>query len=137
MFEELLAKQAIAQGNISDAEQEADQAELIGDMRPVTGDLNLDTYPADEPEVGPFEAMADYITAMGRAILTIDPPDHVAIIAVRAATSLLPVIRDQRRVNDDIIQVQRDRIKLYEDRVSATTQDGADVLMNATERALR
>jgi hypothetical protein len=61
--------EAAENGTLTTLEKQLDRDEevayhaLTGEHRPPTGGLNIDTFPADEPKVDPFDCMADY---MGR-----------------------------------------------------------------------
>lgn len=111
--ESVLVNQAKVEGTIADAERTADHAEAVAEHG-LTGDCNVETYPAPEPLVDPFTCLADCITVMGRAIMAINPPHTLAQIAVQTATRLLPEMRDlDDQKNRDNAEFRRETAEKY------------------------
>ena len=55
------AEQSIADGRIGEASDEADHAEMVADLRPVTGDCNPTEIETEEPLVDPLACILNTV----------------------------------------------------------------------------
>jgi hypothetical protein len=111
-WERQLARRAIEGGKLADAERSADHAEMAAEHG-LTGDLNVDTYPGDEPLVDTLDCLAD---AVGRLIATSNDAavGHHATEMLSIARSRFATLQQSVRVLDSTVRVLKERLIISE-----------------------